>query len=54
MVIQEPTTGQVLAMASYPPFDPSLTVNGIPEELWKQLNDPANGRPLYNWALQGT
>ncbi len=53
VVIQEPTTGQVLAMASYPPFDPSLTVNGIPEELWKQLNDPGNGRPLYNWALQG-
>ena len=29
VVIQEPTTGQILAMASYPPFDPSSTVNGI-------------------------
>lgn len=54
VVIQEPTTGQILALASYPSFDPSLTVNGIPSTLWAQLNDPANGRPLYNWALQGT
>jgi len=54
VVIQQPTTGQVLAMASYPPFDPASTVNGISTALWQQLNDPANGRPLYNWALQGT
>jgi len=53
VVIQEPTTGQILAMASYPPFDPSSTVNGISSELWAQLNDSANGQPLYNWALQG-
>lgn len=31
-----------------------MTVNGISSDLWAQLNDPANGRPLYNWALQGT
>lgn len=54
VVIQEPATGQVLALASYPSFDPSMTVNGISSSLWAQLNDPANGRPLYNWALQGT
>lgn len=54
VVIQEPSTGQILALASYPTFDPSSTVNGIPGDLWAQLNDPVNGRPLYNWALQGT
>jgi penicillin-binding protein 2 len=54
VVVLEPTNGQVLAMASYPGYDPSLTVNGISSDLWQQLNDPANGRPLYNWALQGT
>lgn len=54
VVIVDPTNGQVLAMASYPTYDPSITVNGISSELWAQLNDPANGRPLYNWALQGT
>ena len=54
VVIQDPTTGQVLAMASYPTYDPSVTVNGISSDLWAQLNDPASGRPLFNWALQGT
>jgi penicillin-binding protein 2 len=54
VVIQDPTNGQILAMASYPDYDPRVTVNGISSELWAQLNDPANGRPLYNWALQGT
>jgi penicillin-binding protein 2 len=54
VVIQDPTNGQVLAMASYPNYDPSITVNGISTELWNQLNDPNNGQPLFNWALQGT
>jgi penicillin-binding protein 2 len=54
VVILQPGTGQVLAMASYPSYDPSILVNGISTDLWEQLNDPNNGRPLYNWALQGT
>jgi penicillin-binding protein 2 len=53
VVIQDPNNGQILALASYPSYDPTLTVNGISSDLWAQLNDPANGRPLYNWALQG-
>ncbi|MFZ4517085.1 MAG: penicillin-binding protein 2 [Microthrixaceae bacterium] len=53
VVVLEPTTGQVLAMASYPGYDPSILVNGISSDLWTQLNDPASGRPLFNWALQG-
>ena len=53
VVIMQPGTGQVLAMASYPSYDPSILVNGISTDLWEQLNDPNNGRPLYNWALQG-
>lgn len=54
VVIQDPRNGEVLAMASYPDYDPSITVNGISTELWEQLNNPDNGRPLFNWALQGT
>ena len=53
VVIEDPLSGQILAMASYPTYDPSRTVNGISSDVWAQLNDPANGRPLYNWALQG-
>jgi len=54
VVIIEPGTGQVLAMASYPAYNPTILVNGISTDLWEQLNDPNNGRPLFNWALQGT
>ena len=54
VVITEPTTGEVLAMASYPSYDPRLIVNGIPTALWEQWQDPASGLPLNNWATQGT
>ncbi|MFM7068416.1 MAG: penicillin-binding protein 2 [Actinomycetes bacterium] len=54
VVIEDPRNGQILAMASYPDYDPSLTVNGISTTLWEQLNNPDNGRPLFDWALQGT
>ncbi len=54
VVIQDPTNGQILAMASYPDYDPNLTVNGISQEVWDVLNDPNSGQPLVNWAMQGT
>ena len=54
VVVQDPTNGQILAMASYPDYDPSLTVNGISQDTWTMLNDPNSGQPLVNWALQGT
>ena len=54
MVITNPQTGEILAMASYPSYDPSKLVNGIDSETWRALNDKAAGQPLFNWALQGT
>ena len=53
VVVMDPRNGQILAMASYPRFDPNLFVGGISEERWQALiNDP--GRPLLNRATQGT
>lgn len=46
-------TGQVLALANYPGYDPNLFATGISSEDWKSLN-PDNdevGLPLYNTAI---
>jgi penicillin-binding protein 2 len=54
VVVTDPVTGQVLAMASYPTYDPSAIVNGISSEMWAAFQDPASGLPLNNWVMQGT
>ena len=48
-------SGQVLAMASFPDFDPNDFVDGMTEEKWETLQrkneyDPLSTSPLYNIA----
>ena len=52
-VVLDPNNGQIIALASYPSYDPNLAVDGFDEAEWAALNDPANGTPLNNWAIQG-
>jgi penicillin-binding protein 2 len=48
----EPSSGEVLAMASSPSFDQNAFVSGMTHEQWKALiSDPL--KPLTNRALQG-
>jgi penicillin-binding protein 2 len=52
-VVLDATDGSVVAMASYPEFDPNRFVNGIPTSDWQALNDPAGNFPLVNRAISG-
>ncbi len=52
-VVLDPNNGQVIAMASYPSYDPNMAVDGFDQAEWAALNDPASGTPLNNWAIQG-
>lgn len=50
-------TGEILALANYPAYNPNLFATGISDEDWQSLmpeheQDPLAPRPLYNIALQ--
>ena len=49
-VILDPNTGQVIAMASFPDYDPATFVNGISSSVWDPLQDPPTIFPLNNRA----
>ena len=52
VVMLDATTGEVLAMASSPSFDPSLFDKGVPADVWNGwINDPKH--PLQNKATSG-
>ncbi len=52
VVAIEPTTGEILAMASLPGFDPGLFVDGIDTANWGRLNN-SEDKPLLNRAIRG-
>ena len=51
VVVLSPVDGQILAMASYPTYDPELFVGGISKDDWSNLNDPENNYPFLNRAI---
>ncbi len=51
VVAMDPNSGEILALASHPNYDPNLFPRGISPKDWVRLmNDPAH--PLYNRAIQ--
>jgi penicillin-binding protein 2 len=51
VVAMDPNTGEILALASHPSYDPNLFPRGISPKDWVRLmNDPSH--PLYNRAIQ--
>ena len=54
VVVLDCTNGEILAMASYPEFDPSIFVGGISNADWEALSSEASGYPLMDRAVSGT
>jgi penicillin-binding protein 2 len=53
VVVTDPRDGSVLAMASYPTYNPAEFINGIKSDVFAAFNDPASHYPLNNRAIQG-
>ncbi len=53
VVVLNPQNNEILAMASYPTYDPSVFIGGISPSDWNYLNDPQNQFPLNNRAMMG-
>ena len=51
-VVLDANDGRILAMASYPTYDPREFVGGVSQEYWAQVNDPDNQTPLFNRPIQ--
>jgi len=47
------TTGRIVAMASYPQYDPSVWTGGISQQEYQHLTSLSDGEPLNNWTTQG-
>ncbi|MEO7572714.1 MAG: penicillin-binding protein 2, partial [Acidimicrobiales bacterium] len=52
-VVLDPKTGGVVAMASFPTFNPGRFVDGISDLEWDELTAEGSNAPLNNWAIQG-
>src|SRR3984893_11335516 len=47
------TTGRVVAMASYPDYNPSVWTGGISQQEFNNLFGTTGGEPVVNWTTQG-
>ena len=52
IVAMNVNTGEILAMVSYPSFDPAIFVNGMSASEWNSYTN-SEEKPLFNRAIQG-
>lgn len=53
VVVMDPDTGRVLALASYPTFDPNVFTGGISQSELAKLDSPSANTPMVSRAVQG-
>lgn len=53
VVVMDPRNGHVLAMTSYPTYNPSVWIGGISQAAYNALTSPSAHEPLLNRAIQG-
>jgi penicillin-binding protein 2 len=51
MVVEDPRNGQILAVATYPDYNPSDFIGGISQARWSYYNNPGNDYPLIDRAV---
>ncbi len=51
MVVEDPRNGQILALATYPDYNPSDFIGGISQARWSYYNNPGNDYPLIDRAV---
>jgi penicillin-binding protein 2 len=54
VVVMDPRNGQVLAMSSYPTFNPSKFIGGITSRDYKALTAESRNFPLFDRAIQAS
>jgi penicillin-binding protein 2 len=53
VVAMDPRTGEILALASYPDYDPSIWVGGMKTTKYAELNAPQAHNPLFDRVIDG-
>ncbi|MGI6591535.1 MAG: penicillin-binding protein 2 [Eggerthellaceae bacterium] len=53
LVCMDVTNGEIIALSSYPTFDPNNFVNGISQDVWDKFNTEGSYYPLINRAIGG-
>lgn len=53
VVVMDARDGGIVAMASYPTFDPSLFVGGITQDVWDVYSSEESYNPMLNRAISG-